>query len=78
MSDINPADAVSFVCTHQDTVVAILSWAMGIVPVASAVAWFNAKYDKLPPWASSLVQVLAMNFLHAAKGEPTKDTTPHE
>ena len=70
MDKMDPASAISFVCKNQDAVVAVLTWAMGVVPVASAAAWANAKYDKLPPWAHVVLQILAMNFVHALAGEP--------
>ena len=68
---MDPTQVVAVACDHQTLVVEVLSGALGIPALASAAAWANARWQKLPPIAQRVLQVLALNFLHAALGEPT-------
>ncbi len=67
---MDPSNVVAQACAHQDTLVHILAWAGGVMPVASALAWLTARWNSLPVWAQSLLQVFAGNFIHAVAGEP--------
>jgi hypothetical protein len=73
---MNPSDSVTWVCQHQDLVTNALLWLFAVVPVASAVTWFQSTFDKLPPWLQAIIQVLAGNFLHAIKNPPVPAPAP--
>jgi hypothetical protein len=60
---------VNAACDHKDYAVPVVAL---LIPVgASAAAWLNARYKKLPPSVQRILQGLALNFLHASLGEPT-------
>lgn len=69
---MDPASVVATACQHQDTLTHILAWAGGTMPAVSVIAWLTARFKTLPPWAQSLLQLVAGNILHAALGEPQK------
>ncbi len=70
---MNPTDTVAWACSHSDLVTNLLTYGLGLVGSASIASWWSAK---MPPWAQKLVQVLAMNFLHAALGDPKPAAPP--
>ena len=67
---MDPATGVSWICDHQTLVVSWLVWASGLAPVASAVAWWGAKKGQIPAPVMRFLQLLALNLVHAAAGEP--------
>ena len=67
---ITPDQAVSLICDNQAIVKVAIGWLIASIP-ASALAWASAHWNLLPPWAHRLLQLIALNFLSAAKGEPT-------
>lgn len=60
---MNPAADVAWICDHQALVITILTWAIGAVPIASALTWWTDFYAKLPYWLQSVLQFLAGNFI---------------
>jgi hypothetical protein len=72
---MDPTNTVALVCAHQDTIVNALAWMGGVMPVASALAWATARWNKMPAGLQTMLQVAAGNLLHAALGEP--QAAPH-
>ena len=62
---MTPTEGVTWVCDHQQLVIWIVTWALGVVPAASALTWWTDLYAKLPYWLQSVLQILAGNFIQA-------------
>lgn len=69
-------DAVTWICSNQDLVKAILIWALGVMPGASALTWFNAKYKMLPPGAQTILHLIGGNLVHAIMNDPSPPPPP--
>ena len=67
---MDTASAVALACDHQSTIVHVLAWAGGTMPVASILAWATARWNKVPPGLQTIIQLVAGNFAHAVMGEP--------
>ena len=50
---------VAWVCQHQTIVVALITWFLGVVPVASVAAWYS---NKMPLWLQALVHAVMLNL----------------
>jgi hypothetical protein len=71
---MDPTQLVGTACSHQGQLVTFLAWAGGVMPVASIVTWFTARWNKLPPGMQTILHLIAGDLLHAIMGEPTAMT----
>jgi hypothetical protein len=61
---MNPSDAVSLICEHQNLVTAALVWLFGAFG-ASALNYFPNLWKRLPTGAQVILHLLATNVLQA-------------
>lgn len=67
---MDPTTIIAAACAHQAMLMQLLAYAGGIMPVASVIAWFSARWQHTPPGTQAILQLFAGNLMHAFVGEP--------